>query len=118
MKLIIAGGRDIQVSIEEIETMIQYHSLKPTAVVSGKAPGVDTCGEAWANSKSLPIIPFPPPYHLYPDRPRYAPIARNIDMAKEGDTLLLIWNGRSAGSNSMRNEMKHLRKPIYEFKLK
>lgn len=118
MKLIIAGGRDILVSDEEIDAMIQMHNLKPTAIVSGTARGVDVCGERWANSKGLPIIPFPPPYHLYPDRPKYAPIARNKDMAQAGDALLLIWNGKSSGSSSMRNEMKHLNKPIYEFKLK
>lgn len=118
MKLIIAGGRDILVSLQEIDAMVQMHNLKPTAVVCGKAPEVDTSGEVWANARGLPVILFPPQYHLFPDRPKYAPIARNKDMAREGDALLLIWNGRSPGSSSMRLEMKHLKKPIYEFKLK
>ncbi len=35
-------------------------------------------------------------------------------MALYGDALLLIWDGKSRGSTSMRNEMKKLDKPVYE----
>lgn len=118
MKLIIAGGRDIDVSDEEIDAMLLLSGITPTTIISGAASGVDLCGERWAKLNFVPIIQFPPQYHLFPDRPKYAPIARNKAMAEAGDALLLIWNGKSPGSNSMRNEMKHLKKPIYEFKLK
>ena len=39
---------------------------------------------------------------------------RNKEMAIYADILLLIWDGKSRGSKSMKDEMLKLQKPIYE----
>ncbi len=43
---------------------------------------------------------------------------RNKEMAEYADALLLIWDGKSRGSASMKKEMEKLEKPIYEVILK
>lgn len=117
MKLIIAGGRDIQVSTHFIEDCYNLHFPVeeypdyPEEVVSGKCRGIDACGEEWAKTLGKCIIKdFP-----YPSGFKTAggPI-RNRQMAEYGDALLLIWNGESKGSANMKQEMEKLGKPICE----
>lgn len=43
---------------------------------------------------------------------------RNKQMAEYADALLLIWDGESKGSASMKNEMLKLNKPVYEVIIK
>lgn len=43
---------------------------------------------------------------------------RNKEMAEYADALLLIWDGESKGSASMKNEMELQKKPIYEIIIK
>ena len=116
MKLIIAGGRDLNVSHHFIEDAYNYHfPVKeyldyPKEIVSGKSGGIDTCGEEWANVISVKVIPFP---YLSEYGKAGGPI-RNRKMAKYADALLLIWDGKSKGSAAMKKEMEKLEKPIYE----
>jgi hypothetical protein len=39
---------------------------------------------------------------------------RNRQMAEAADLLILVWDGKSAGSASMKAEMQALKKPVYE----
>lgn len=114
MKLIIAGSRDCQASIEEIQILIDHYQLNVTAVVSGKARGMDTCGEKWANSRGIPILPFPVTKEEWDTIGKSAGHRRNAKMAKEGDALLLIWDGKSSGSAGMKDLMVSAKKPVYE----
>ena len=45
---------------------------------------------------------------------KFAGPKRNSQMAAYGDALFLIWDGKSRGSLSMKNEMLKRRKPIFE----
>ena len=56
MKLIIAGGRKYDLTPEDTEKLDAIVGV--TEVVSGGAPGVDSCGEQWASSIGLPIQVF------------------------------------------------------------
>lgn len=114
MKLIIAGGRNIPHNIAE-EKILQFFSTPGlplvTEIVSGCAHGVDA--QAFMSSKyfNLPFKGFPADWAKHG---KSAGPIRNRQMAKYGDALLLIWDGRSRGSSSMKSEMKLLDKPIYE----
>lgn len=122
MKLIIAGCRHFKLSLEELEEIIIHQNIpfsKITEVVSGGASGIDSLGEDWAESLTdwMPVKVFKPEYDKFVHK-RAAPIARNIEMGKYADALLLIWDGQSKGSASMKAIMKKLNKPIYEVIIK
>lgn len=127
MKLIIAGGRDIKVSIIEIDHLLRHFGLEPTLIICGMASGVDAAGKAWADARGVQVIPFIPTWEDLNapgariktnkfGKPYNANAGhdRNRLMAMHGDCLLLIWNGRSSGSASMKTEMLHLEKKLYE----
>jgi hypothetical protein len=102
MKLVIAGGRDIQVPIDFIEQARQLFGLRPSEIVSGGASGVDRAAEIFSDKYNYPIKIFRAEWERYG---RFAGPRRNKEMAEYGDALLLIWNGISKGSLSMRTEM-------------
>lgn len=117
MKLIIAGGRDLY-SMESLIYWFLYNSggdLEPTEIVSGGASGIDESGEAFAKTNEYPVKVFEADWETHG---RAAGPIRNKQMAEYADALLLIWNGESPGSKSMRSEMAKLNKPIYEIILK
>lgn len=115
MKLIIAGSRTIKPTIELIREAIR--ALKPSnsppisEIVSGGALGVDSEGEHWASHAGVPVKRFRPDWLTH--GLAAGPI-RNREMAEYGDALLLIWDGVSSGSASMRREMLIRKKPVYE----
>lgn len=115
MKLIIAGGRDIKPSYGFIQGSLML--LKPfeneliTEVVSDGELGVAMEGEHWASHMEVPVKRFETDWNLHGWAA--GPI-RNKEMAEYADVLLLIWDGKSRGSTSMRQEMFKLGKPVYE----
>lgn len=124
MKLIIAGTRSLEVPDSFIESLVKMHRLQLTEVVSGAcgfsegqcvsdgplAKGIDGCGEYYARSRHLPIVSFYANWGLHG---KSAGPLRNKAMASYADALLLIWDGKSRGSNNMRKEMLKLCKPVY-----
>jgi hypothetical protein len=114
MKLIIAGSRTIQVSIEELRALVDHYNLRPTEIISGTAQGIDRCGESYARSEKLKLSRFPAQWELYG---KAAGMKRNAVMAEVGDALLLIWDGKSRGSAGMKLIMQRMNKPIYEIVL-
>lgn len=112
MKLIIAGTRSLYVKDEEIRAMLEHHNLKPTEIVSGTCRGIDKCGEFFAKNNGIPLKLFPADWDKYGQR---AGFRRNAEMSWYADALLLIWDGKSRGSASMRRLMLDERKPVFEF---
>lgn len=117
MKLIIAGSRHFEEDIvyaKLVEIRITDHPMvQATEIVSGKAKGVDSAGEAYAEFYgNIPVKEFPAEWDKY--KGRAGPI-RNNKMAVYADALLLIWDGKSTGSQHMKNAMIALGKPVYEF---
>lgn len=125
MKLVIAGSRTITglgkywfrdtLKLLGYDCTLSAEYVDDTSwieeVVSGCASGVDQCGEKFAKSYHIPIKKFPAEWGKY--GPSAGPI-RNKQMAQYGDALLLIWDGQSRGSASMKKEMKALGKPVFE----
>lgn len=133
-KLIIAGSRHINLSIENIESLLKltfptenYHAFE---IVEGEARGVDLAARDWADSKGVTWKPFkadwdnltsPNAVIRTRNGRKYNAKAghdRNLEMAKYADELLLIWDGESPGSASMKKLMKGLDKPVHEIILR
>jgi hypothetical protein len=98
VKCIIAGSRTIR-DYAIVAKAIADSGFEITIVVSGGAYGVDACGEEWASENGIPIMRFPAKWDAYGNAA--GPI-RNEQMAKYADALILVWDGSSRGSTSMR----------------
>ena len=108
MKLLVAGSRKYKVEDYVIDRLIsewiQNFHLRVSVVISGGAEGVDTVVEYYANREEIPIERHDPKYDIYGGK--RAPIMRNIEMVKEYDGGIVIWNGKSPGSEFTINELK------------
>lgn len=114
MKIIIAGGRDINLDFDTMDGLIRLLVPTPnliTEVVCGMSQGIDTSGQEWANCSANKVQPFPADWD---NLGLAAGPIRNRQMAQYADALLLIWSGTSRGSANMKAEMLKLNKPIYE----
>ena len=96
-KVIICGSRAIKTTDLVVEC-IKNSSFNPTEVICGGAEGVDKIAEIWAKANNIPCKLFLPDYSEYD---RAAPIIRNIEMLKEGEALIAIWDGFSMGTKHM-----------------
>ena len=113
MKLIIAGSRNIDVSIEFINDLIWTHFVTnlPSEIVCGMARGIDLCGKQWADILGkIPVKEMPAAWKF---DGRKAGFVRNIAMAEYADQLLAIWDGNSNGTRHMIQEMLLRKKPIH-----
>ena len=115
MKVIIAGSRDLKyfeiISGCMNELDIDHHI---TEVVSGKAKGVDTHGEMYAQELGVPVKPFPAKWKDLKTQPvaiginrsgeKYNKLAgfnRNQQMADYADACIIIRHEKSNGSLDM-----------------
>lgn len=110
MRVIIAGGRDIHSRVL-VETYVDESHFHITEVVYGGANGVDRIGAAIAKHRGIPVIPFKPDWDTHG---RAAGPIRNRLMAEYADALILIWDGKSKGSSSMKREAVRAGIPIFE----
>lgn len=116
MKVIIAGSRHIKderLVIDAIKRCPWLHEM--TEEVSGCAPGVDTIAANWARGEGYTVKEMPADWDNL--KAKGAVIRRNKQtgrwynaaagpernerMAQYADALILIWNGRSPGSQDM-----------------
>ena len=81
-KLIIAGGRDYQLTPQDYERLDGIPMVKE--VISGTARGADTCGEQWAERKGIPVKRFPADWEKFG---KTAGIIRNSQMAQYAASL-------------------------------
>jgi hypothetical protein len=96
-KIIICGSRSIK-SSELVKECIKNSGFDITGTICGGAEGVDKIAENWAKENNIPCQVFLPDYSEYD---RAAPIIRNIEMLKEGEALIAIWDGFSMGTKHM-----------------
>jgi len=93
VKLIVAGGRDYPLGIEDLQKLSAIEGI--TELVSGGAKGVDRDAETWAISENIPIKQFKPDWGLYG---RAAGPIRNREMAKYADAVALFPGRRGTAS--------------------
>ena len=97
MRTIIAGSRtatDYTYLCRAIESVYWW----PSVVLSGTARGADKMGERWANHNSIPIERYPADWDRYG---RSAGYRRNVDMARNAEALIALWDGQSRGTKHM-----------------
>lgn len=97
MRVIIAGSRTIN-EASELEKAIELSGFTISKIICGGAMGVDRLGEKYAFSHDLPI------QYFWPDWEQHGKAAgpiRNSLMAENADALILVWDGKSRGSNDM-----------------
>ena len=90
MKLLIVGSR----SITDFN-LSPYVSAEVDTVISGGADGIDRLAEQYADFHRLSKYILRPHYELYG---RAAPLKRNEEMVDIADAVLIIWDGRSKGT--------------------
>ena len=127
MKVIIAGSRHLnpfkffassrrdeatyklfQIISKHLAHLESELGRSVTEIVSGKAQGIDTVGEAWAISNGIKVSEFPAEWDLG----KHAALLRNAEMAEYADAALVIWDGKSKGSADMLKQMHRLAKPV------
>ena len=104
MKVIIAGSRGIE-DYELVKSAVEESGFSEqiTAVLSGRARGVDRLGEQWALEQGLEVLPFPAQWKRYGRR---AGVLRNKFMVENADALIAIWDGKSRGTKNTIEEAK------------
>lgn len=115
MKLIIAGSRHLDIPYVFIQWAIAKFNLNESEVVCGEANGIDRAGKSYAHWLNVPVKSFSADWKTHG---RSAGPKRNKQMAEYADALLLIWDGKSAGSRNMKEQMEKLNKPVYEYIIK
>jgi predicted Rossmann fold nucleotide-binding protein DprA/Smf involved in DNA uptake len=116
MKLIIAGSRDIDLLLEELDDILEELGVpleEVTELVSGGAAGIDSLGEHWAECRPdhLKVTRFMPDWDAYG---RAAGPIRNKLMAEYADIAVIIMKkGGSRGSLNMTSQMMNLNKKVY-----
>lgn len=147
VKIIIAGSRsitdyaDVKRALLAKGTLVVYDGCgyemddrsvwerygMSIEVVSGKAPGVDTLGEMFANKAGLEIIPKPAAWKVMTPGCRVktnyagekynadAGHIRNKEMGDAADALLAVWDMISPGTRQMMNYMRELKKPLFKY---
>ena len=104
MKLMIAGSR----SIADFD-LSPYVSADVDTIISGGACGIDSLAERYADQHRLSKYVLRPRYGLWG---RYAPLKRNEEMVRMADAVLIIWDGRSKGTEYTLKYAKKINKPI------
>lgn len=124
MKIAVAGSRHLDERLVQPIIYSMFNYIESTIkgqfgfieeIVSGGCRGVDVVGEKVAEECVIKITKFEPDWNKYG---KVAGPLRNKEIANYADVLLLIWDGKSKGSLSMKREMKKLNKLIYEVVLK
>lgn len=91
MKLLIVGSRNIS----DFD-FSEYVPPETELIISGGARGVDTLAEEYADSHGIPKLIIRPDYKRYG---RSAPMRRNDEMIEHADEVLVIWDGKSRGTD-------------------
>jgi hypothetical protein len=97
VKVIIAGSRRIT-EYDTVVCAVTDSWFAITEVISGGAAGVDRLGERYAKEHNLPFRVFPADWNRHG---KYAGYKRNVEMAKNADALIAIWDGESRGTKHM-----------------
>ena len=112
MKLIIAGGRNYRLTLTDRDKLdVLSREIRIDEVVSGHAFGADRDGEAWADSKEIPVVRFDADWVKYK---RGAGPIRNSEMAGYADALVAFQGGK--GTNDMVKKAKAAGLKIYDWR--
>jgi len=113
MRTIVAGSRSVD-DYSTVSKAIESAPFRPTVIVSGDAPGVDTLGALFGTKHNIPVEHFPADWdnlNVTPCKIRrdkrgnpynvLAGMIRNERMANNAEALIAIWDGISKGTKNM-----------------
>jgi hypothetical protein len=125
-RVIIAGSRHLY-NYGLVAETIKQSGFKIDEIVCGCAKGIDTNGKIYGEKNDIPVKKFPAKWDDFTVKPcviktRYdgakynswAGHIRNKEMAKYATHLILIWDGKSTGSQSMLKLAKEHNLIIHE----
>ena len=104
MKTAVIGSRNLS-----IENIGRYIPENTTELFSGGAKGVDTCVREYAKKHGIKLTEILPEYNKYG---RAAPLKRNLEIIKNSDIVVVLWDGASRGSRFVINECKKVGREI------
>jgi hypothetical protein len=109
MRVIIAGSRDVS-DPAIVDHVIRESGLPITEVVSGGCRGVDTLGERWAMTHSLPVARFPANWHRFG---RMAGPLRNSEMIAYAEAAIVVRYLDSKGSADLEYKARNCHMPVF-----
>lgn len=79
--------------------LMEIHQSMPNAkwIHGGAKDGFDMQVQRFIEYYNIPFEVFEPEYDKYPERPRYAPLARNYHMVDIGHLVVACYDGRREG---------------------
>lgn len=77
---------------------INLYNLTPDVILSGTAKGADKLGEVFAKAENVKLEQYPADWGKHGKSAGYK---RNVEMAENADTLLVLWDGKSKGTKHM-----------------
>jgi hypothetical protein len=105
MRLIIAGSRSIldkelvfSIIKDQISKLENKYNFKINSIISGGAKGIDTFAEDYSKKYNYNFKLYPAYWDTFGKKAGYI---RNVEMAKNADILLAIWDGKSKGTKHM-----------------
>jgi len=126
VKCIIAGSRHLY-NYGLVVDAVKESGFKIDEIVCGCAKGPDSNGKIYGQKNNIPVKDFPAKWDDFSVEPcfiktrrggakynSWAGHNRNKEMANYGSHLILIWDGKSSGSTSMKKLAKEKGLVIYE----
>jgi len=104
MRVGVVGSRGLTV-----DNLGDYLPSETTMLVSGGARGIDACAQQYAQANNIPITEFLPEYDKYG---KSAPLKRNIQIVQHSNFMLIIWDGKSRGTQHVITNCKKLNVPF------
>lgn len=115
IRLLICGGRDWNRSDTTFQLLDQYRLSNPISVViHGAARGADTLAHEWAQSRGIPVMPFPVTSQEWQTIGRSAGHVRNQRMLDQGKPDVVIAFPGGNGTRSMKQKARAARVPVVE----
>ncbi|MFI3165150.1 MAG: hypothetical protein R3Y45_02625 [Bacillota bacterium] len=96
MKLAVVGSRSI-----EKYNLVDKIVCNVSEIITGGACGIDEVAKKYAVDNNIPLVEFLPEYNKYR---RNAPLIRNSRIVDYADKVLIIWDGKSKGTQYVINK--------------
>ena len=90
--------------------MPYYNKFKFSTIISGGARGADYIAKAFAKQYGFKYIEYPADWSKYGKRAGYL---RNVDIVKNSDFIIALWDGKSRGTQHSINIARSMGKDVY-----
>jgi hypothetical protein len=116
VKLIIAGTKSIEYDLITVKAINEWCACNPdksiSVIITKGMKGPETHAIEYAHNNKMLHIEFIPDRNMHG---KNAVMNCNINMAKDGDELLAIYNGENKSINHLIDTMVRLDKPVWVY---